>query len=229
MLELVICDCDGVLVDSEVMINDVFTKCLCKCGVKLTIDESLRLFTGKTLKKIYSELGEMRGAIFSAEEIACIQKAIEKKVASDVGVVPGTFSLLKFLKQSGINYCIASNGESDRLHKMLAKTGLLNLFQPKHIFCSAMVKKGKPAPDLFLYAAKSIGVRSEHCLVIEDSVSGIKAAKAAQMANIAFLGASHSKRPWYREKVSKVAPNAMMENMTNIKKFIKDTYIDAIA
>jgi HAD superfamily hydrolase (TIGR01509 family) len=107
-------------------------------------------------------------------------------------IVPGVTDCLADLEARGVPYCVASNGEVDKIERSLTITGLLPRFAGK-IFSAEMVARGKPAPDLFLHAAKTMGFPPQRCLVIEDSVHGIRAAVAAGMEAVGFVGASHNK------------------------------------
>lgn len=222
-MKLVIWDCDGVLVDSEIIVNEVFVKLLSTYGITLSIDECLKAFTGKNTRTIYSELSKMRGSIFSDHEIEHIQGEIENELAKSVCAIPGVQAVLDLLTRKQIRCCVASSSRILRIQKVLIRTELIEFFKPYQIFSSTMVQKGKPAPDLFLHAASAMKVRPKDSLVIEDSVAGIQAAKAAGMKCVAFLGATHAKYPWYYDLIIKEKPTTILERMKDLENFINES------
>lgn len=210
---LIIWDCDGVLVDSEAHVNAIFVKELAKLGIHMDYDQSLEEFTGLTAKQAYEILGKRRNKAFTIQEMETIQKAIHQELAHKVQAIEGVFGVLQLLQQKNVTFCLASNGEPHHIHTSLTASGLLSFFKPKTIFSSSMVTKGKPSPDLFLYAARSMNMHPDNCLVIEDSVAGIQAAKAAGMRYIVFLGAQHGQKDWYRKKIMAETPLHICEDM----------------
>jgi HAD superfamily hydrolase (TIGR01509 family) len=220
MLKLVIWDCDGVLVDSEMIVNKIFVEQLRNYKVDLTIIECLQKFTGKNTRAIYDELSTIRGKAFSELETQGIQNAIEDQLAKTVTPISGVDRLLKTLGKMKIKVCVASSGQLPRIKKVLTKTGLIEAFTENSIFSSSMVNFGKPAPDLFLLAAKAMGIEPHSCLVVEDSPAGIQAAKSAEMKVVGFLGAEHTQFPWYYENILKLKPDHIANNMEMIYEVI---------
>ena len=184
--DLIIFDCDGVLVDSEVLSCRCLSGALAAYGIDLGVDQALDLFLGRSLSAVfehYATLGRSIPEQFASE----LKTAIRAAFRSSLGPIEGVGSVLKDLR---IPHCVASSSDIDRVSFSLALTGLAPYFEAR-LYTSQMVKRGKPAPDLFLYAAEKMQVDPRRALVIEDSVSGVRAGKAAGMTVWGFVGGSH--------------------------------------
>jgi len=190
-LRAVIFDCDGVLIDSEVIAVEVETALLAEHGLHYEIPEFVARFMGMSDKAFYaalsedsqSRLGRALPADFKARVDAGKRVLNEQKLAAIVGI-EAAVARLSLLK------AVASSSEIHHLDYKLRKTGLWDLFAP-HIYSADHVTHAKPAPDLFLHAANALGVDPSGCLVIEDSVNGVKAALAANMRVWGFAGGGH--------------------------------------
>jgi len=187
MPDLVIFDCDGVLVDSELIFARVLAESLIALDFPTTIDEAIALGFGKnrvTLSAAVSaQFGEALPDTFFEAFAARSASAFEHELSPMVGVE----DLLAALP---VPRCVASNGRLDRVRQRLAITGLLPFFDP-HVFSASQVAFGKPAPDLFLFAAQRLGARPADCTVVEDSIPGVEAAIAARMPVVGFCGGGH--------------------------------------
>jgi len=187
-VELVIFDCDGVLVDSEPIMNRVFAQQLCGIGVSIPESEVMRRFVGKTRGQCLALAAEIRGrdlpASFGADWDAAAFDALRKEVKPMRGVP-------EMLRELAVPYCTASNGMPERVRATLGAAGLLPSFEGR-IFTSADVAKPKPAPDLFLHAAASMKAAPAKCVVIEDTPTGVKAGSAAGMRVLGYIGSSTS-------------------------------------
>ena len=187
MPDLVIFDCDGVLVDSELIFARVLAESLIALDFPTTIDEAIKLGFGKnrvTLSAAVSaRFGQALPDTFFEAFAARSASAFEHELSPMVGVE----DLLAALPMPR---CVASNGRLDRVRQRLALTGLLAFFDP-HVFSASQVAFGKPAPDLFLFAAQRLGARPADCTVVEDSIPGVEAAIAARMAVVGFCGGGH--------------------------------------
>lgn len=185
--ELVIFDCDGVLVDSEPIINRAHAQVLGECGYRIAPDGLVERFCGmpdaEMLEIIERELGRSLPVDYGSRVAALVDAYCEKALVTFAG-------LHEALDGLEVPACVASSGTPERIRKSLGLVGLLDRFEP-HIFSAVMVAKGKPAPDLFLYSATKMGVNPARCVVIEDSVAGVRAAIAADMAVIGFCGGGH--------------------------------------
>lgn len=202
-MKCIIFDCDGVLVDSEIITARHFVKHLADIGYDIAIEEAIMRFTGKSDKMVYQEISDKTGIIFAPEQVNHMQAQIHEALHAEVSAINGIPRLLDFLnKNKDINICVASSGTPEKINKSLTATGLIKYFYPENIFSAQSVTMGKPAPDLFLFAAKQMGYGPEDCVVIEDSAAGIEAALAANMKIIGFLGGNHAAYAWYRDKIN---------------------------
>jgi HAD superfamily hydrolase (TIGR01509 family) len=184
--ELIIFDCDGVLVDSEVLSCRCLSEVLAEYGISLSLDEALDLFLGRSVSAVvehYTALGHAIPAQFSTELRARVRAAFLASLCP----IEGVSSVLEGLQ---IPHCVASSSDVERVSFSLSRTGLAPHFDARQ-YSSQMVARGKPAPDLFLYAAEKMQADPRRTLVIEDSVSGVLAGKAAGMTVWGFVGGSH--------------------------------------
>ena len=184
--DLIIFDCDGVLVDSEVLSCRCLSKVLAVHGIDLGVDQALDLFLGRSVTAVlehYEALGHSIPEQFSTELRAGVRAAF----LSSLCPIEGVSSVLEGLQ---IPHCVASSSDVDRVSFSLSLTGLAPHFDGQ-LFTSQMVERGKPAPDLFLYAAERMQADPRRTLVIEDSISGVEAGKAAGMTVWGFVGGSH--------------------------------------
>jgi HAD superfamily hydrolase (TIGR01509 family) len=184
--DLVIFDCDGVLVDSEMLSCRCLTEALATYGISLGLDQALDLFLGRSTSAVfahYRALGRTIPEQFSTELGAGVRTAF----VSALRPIEGVGSVLKDLQ---IPHCVASSSDLERVSLSLSLTGLAPHFETR-LYTSQMVKRGKPAPDLFLHAAERMRADPRRTLVIEDSVSGVMAGKAAGMTVWGFVGGSH--------------------------------------
>lgn len=183
--QLVIFDCDGVLVDSEPIFNRVLHGFLQTHGADVSLDQTATLFTGKNrfaveehMKTLGLNLPPDWSDGFYAQAISTLAQEIE--------AIPHIEAALTQIQATGIPVCVASNGLHDKMLATLGKTNLLQFFDGK-LYSSYDVGSGKPAPDVFLHAANEHTVSPVDCIVIEDSPSGFQAAQAAGMRCLAYL------------------------------------------
>jgi HAD superfamily hydrolase (TIGR01509 family) len=185
--DLVIFDCDGVLIDSELLTIDVEVALLAEAGVAITGDEIIERYVGISMTAMIADLearfGCTLGDDFAARHALQVRGVFERELQA----MPGIVDVLAGLPGK---ICVASSSSPERLRHTLAIAGLYDRFDP-HVFSATMVVRGKPAPDLFLHAAERMVAAPSRCLVIEDSVPGIKAAAAAGMSAIGFIGGGH--------------------------------------
>ncbi|MBW8825758.1 MAG: HAD family hydrolase [Acidobacteria bacterium] len=183
---LVIFDCDGVLVDSEILVVMIESELLKEVGIHLTPMEVAALFVGLSETDMNRVLAERWGVQLSAEFQE--RKTARIREAFDISLQPVT-GMAELLSGSTRARCVASSARPERIRQSLALTGLDGYFE--HLFSAVEVERGKPAPDLFLHAAASLGARTDRCVVVEDSPSGVAAGVAAGMCVIGFTGGSH--------------------------------------
>ena len=185
--KLVIFDCDGVLVDSEPIINRAHAEVLTACGYPITEKVLVERFCGMSdpdmLEIIEREWGCALPVSYAERVGLMVEAGFHQSLAPIEGVAEAVDSLT-------LPICVASSSSLEQIRKKLEITGLLGRFG-EHLFSATMVARGKPAPDLFLYAAQNLMTAPDRCLVIEDSPAGIDAALAAGMTAIGFVGGSH--------------------------------------
>lgn len=186
-ISLIIFDCDGVLVDSEILSQHVMIDTLKQYSINVDAayfhDNFLGRSFGNVLSVIQRDFNIALGEDFKTDFYQALRTSFADKLQATAGIANMIGTLT-------VPYCIATSSPPDRARSSLSTTGLGNLFD-QNIFTVHDVTRGKPAPDLFLYAAKTMGVTAEQCLVIEDSQSGIDAAVAANMDVIRYIGATH--------------------------------------
>jgi HAD superfamily hydrolase (TIGR01509 family) len=191
-LELVIFDCDGVLVDSERLAVRIDVQVMAQLGWIMTEAEVIERFLGRSDKSIKADIEAQLGRSLPDDWEQEFQSLYRAAFAAELKPVPG---VLEALDQINLPTCVASSGSHDKMRFTLGLTGLYERFAGR-IFSVHDVARGKPAPDLFLYAAARMGVAPEACAVVEDSQSGIEAARAAGMRPFAFAGGL-TPRAWF--------------------------------
>jgi HAD superfamily hydrolase (TIGR01509 family) len=177
--DLIIFDCDGVLVDSERVANAVFAKVLEEeCGLQFSLEEMFDHFVGHSKAQCLQIVEDMTGSPPSPVLADRYRQDINQALQDSVEAVNGIESVLQTI---GIPYCVASSGSHEKMAATLGKTGLVKYFDG-NIYSTSEVANGKPHPDIYLHAARSSGIDdSDRCLVIEDSPIGVKGAVAAGM------------------------------------------------
>jgi HAD superfamily hydrolase (TIGR01509 family) len=176
--DLVIFDCDGVLVDSEPIVNRVFVELVGEDGLALDLAATLREFSGGAMAARLAAIGARHGWPTPADFRARFDRRLAEAYARELRPVDGVAEVLRALPFAS---CVASNGSADEMRASLARAGLLAYFDP-HLFSAAEVERPKPAPDVYLHAASRMGTAPSRCAVVEDSVPGVRAATAAGMA-----------------------------------------------
>ncbi|HTC58817.1 MAG TPA: HAD-IA family hydrolase [Solirubrobacteraceae bacterium] len=188
--QLVIFDCDGVLVDSEVISNDVLARALCVEGLPTTLAEARRDYQGLLLSEVVSRAEEKLGHPLPADWLANYERDRTEAFHRDLRPVPGAADAVRDVVGAGIAVCVASQGKLEKTRLSLDLTGLRELFPDGTLFSAHDVPRGKPHPDLFLHAASTMGVEPSRCVVVEDTASGAAAAVAAGMRVLGYVADS---------------------------------------
>ncbi|MFG2983538.1 HAD family hydrolase [Streptomyces sp. NPDC048258] len=183
-VELVIFDCDGVLVDSERLAVRLQVALGAELGWPLTEDEVVERFVGRSKESIVEQLTERLGA--GTAGLWWKQLIQRHRDAVDLGLDP-VDGLPEALAALTLRTCVASSGSHEKMRHTLGRTGLYDHFEGR-IYSASEVSRGKPAPDLFLYAARRMGVDPAACAVVEDSGPGVRAARAAGMRAFGYSG-----------------------------------------
>lgn len=210
-MTLLIFDCDGVLVDSEHLACAALAEVMTTLGHSMTADEAMLAFAGRSLKDV----------------LARAERLLSRPIPEDLGEQAAVQLMARFRRElqavagvkeaiAALPYrrCVASSSDPGRLTLSLDVTGLSALFG-NNVFSAVEVANGKPAPDLFLLAARRLGEDPSSCIVIEDSVLGVEAAGAAGMAAIGFAGASHANRG-LAERLVAAGAEPVIDSMANL-------------
>lgn len=186
---LIIFDCDGVLVDSERISHLVLQAMLAEHGVQISYEDALLKFMGTSMQhcmEIVEQMTQVPAAVF----LPLFRTRTYEAFAADLEAVAGVRELLARLATP---FCVASNGPRDKMRLTLTRTGLMQHFEHT-MFSADDVAQPKPAPDLFLHAAASMAARPEACVVIEDSPTGVRAARAAGMRVLGYAAMTPARR-----------------------------------
>jgi FGGY-family pentulose kinase/HAD superfamily hydrolase (TIGR01509 family) len=214
--QLVIFDCDGVLVDSEPISFVVLLDAISEAGVDLDPAAAHDRFLGRSMASIVEMLHDEHGVNLGETALDAMRHKLYAKFRDELAPITGIAEIVPRLP---MRYCVASSSQIERIELSLDVTGLLPLFKGR-IFSSSMVKAGKPAPDLFLHAARALGVEPSRCLVVEDSPAGVLAAKAAGMTVFAFTGGGHAGGKGHRAALVRANPDRMFSDMRELPEMI---------
>ncbi len=220
--DLIIFDCDGVLVDSEVISCRAHAATLTRHGYPIAADQVLDRFLGVSDLEarliVEAEIGRKLPDDFEA----LMKQAALQRYADELRLVP---YIAETIAAIDLPKCVASSGTPEKIRHGLTCAGLYDILAP-HIFSAVQVTRGKPAPDLFLFAAKQMKASPARCLVIEDSIPGVTGARAAGMTVLGFHGGSHC-RPGYAETLRAAGAATTFDDMRALPGLIADLALDA--
>jgi beta-phosphoglucomutase-like phosphatase (HAD superfamily) len=190
-MEAVIFDCDGVLVDSEILAVRVGLRAVKELGLSYSEDEYIHRFLGTTMnayfKNVEEDHREAHGTSIPDGFFETLLSDSRDEMDAALVAIEGTHAAVESI---AVPLAVASSSGVERLNFKLNKTGLFEAFAP-HIYSGELVQHGKPAPDLYLHAADKLDVAAKACVAIEDSVHGVISAKAAGMTVVGFIGGGH--------------------------------------
>ncbi|MEU6380161.1 HAD family hydrolase [Streptomyces sp. NPDC046909] len=192
--DLVIFDNDGVLVDSEPISNRLLAAYLTELGHPTSYEDSIRDYMGSAMHRIHDLIEERTGQRLPEDFDDVFHGRVFAAFERELKPVAGALGVLEELAAGGVPYCVASSGSHERIRVGHRTTGLDRWFEESRVFSSQDVGRGKPAPDLFLYAAERMGVAPERCVVVEDSPLGVQAAVAAGMDVLGFTAMTPAER-----------------------------------
>jgi HAD superfamily hydrolase (TIGR01509 family) len=184
--KLVIFDCDGVLVDSEPISTHVLAEALTAAGVPTTPDQAYERYRGTALSDIARDAERRTGSPLPDGFWESFDGARARAFERSLRPITGAADTVAAVKAAGVDVCVASQGRRSKTELTLGLTGLRLLFADAALFSAYDVPRGKPFPDLFLHAASVMGAPSDHCVVVEDTTIGVRAAVAAGMRAIAL-------------------------------------------
>jgi HAD superfamily hydrolase (TIGR01509 family) len=209
--DLVIFDCDGVLIDSETIGCRTEAVCLAAIGISITPEEMVDRYGGMSLAAMFADLETRYRRRLPADFAQTVHARIAAAFEAELAAIAGVETVLAALT---CRVCVASGSVPERLRHSLSLTGLLRYFDP-HVFSATQVRHGKPAPDLFLFAARAMDVAPEACLVIEDSIAGVHAAIAAGMRVYGFDGGGHC-RPGHGDRLAAAGAALVFGRMADL-------------
>lgn len=187
MFDLVIFDCDGVLIDSEIISASMLIEALAERGVQIDLAYVARHFLGRSYPRVMETIRQEFRLTLPPEFEEDYRRRLLLAFEDRLQIMPGVGEVLASL---AVPYCVATSSSPMRASRSLELVGLGKLVGPR-LFTASQVERGKPAPDLFLHAAATLSSAPGRCLVIEDSLAGVRAARAAGMTVWRFVGGSH--------------------------------------
>ena len=188
--ELVIFDCDGVLVDTELTANIILAEVITDLGVPITAQDCQARFMGRTLESVKELVEELCSVELADDWPDYIRERDLEAFAKGVDPIPGITAVLDDLDRRGVPYCVGSSGKYEKMRMTLGSSGLLPRLEGK-LYSAQDCANGKPAPDVFLLAAKGMGKDPACCVVVEDSVPGLMAARSAGMRGFGYTADPH--------------------------------------
>lgn len=218
--ELIIFDCDGTIADTEYGHQTAVIGALEACGFSsYDVEFCLNHFVGRGMATIQQIVEEREGRKLSPEFLTDYIRFCNDMVANGIDPLPGAMDAVQALAKD-YKICVASNGETDTVIKTVESIQMTDIFKPEHIYTKAQVLRGKPAPDLFLFAANQMGIDPSKCVVIEDSIAGATAGLAAGMLTIGIIGVSHHPEQ-VRKNMKKAGVIHILDTWPEITKFIQ--------
>jgi HAD superfamily hydrolase (TIGR01509 family) len=216
VVRALIFDFDGVIADSEALANIVLAETVSGLGCPTSLDEALSRYMGKrwpeVIAAIESDIGRAVPNGFSDD----LKAATLKRFRADLREVEGAKAFIEHF--ADLPRCIASSSSLDRLQLCLDVLGLTDLFG-KNVFSADMVERGKPHPDIFLFAAQSIGVAPADCVVIEDSASGVRAGVAAGMTVVGLCAGAHI-RSGHAQRLIDAGAHYTADTWSDVRAFV---------
>jgi HAD superfamily hydrolase (TIGR01509 family) len=184
--DLVIFDCDGVLVDSEPISNAVLAALLTRCGLTTSVQDAMREYKGLLMRDLITKAQGALGAPLPDGFVAEFEALREVELRAHLKPIPGARTAVSQVRASGAKVCVASQGKLAKTELTLTLTGLRDLFCAEELFSAHSVARGKPDPDLFLHAAATMDTDPSRCAVIEDTTLGVRAGLSAGMRVLWF-------------------------------------------
>jgi len=210
-VDLVIFDCDGVLVDSEVISCRAHAETLTRHGYPITADQVLVRFLGVSDREARQTIEREMGRNLPDDFETQIKQAALLRYVDELAAIPYVGEAIAAI---GLPKCVASSGTHEKIRHGLTCAGLYDQLAP-NIFSATQVERGKPAPDLFLFAAERMQAAPARCIVIEDSIPGVTGARAAGMTVLGFNGGSHC-RPGYGDTLRSAGAVIAFDDMRQL-------------
>ncbi len=229
MTDLIIFDCDGVLIDSEWMVCTMVSEELTRLGYPMTPTEVVERFAGRPEPEILAEIAAHWGRPVPPAYREAMTRRIHHAFTSELEAIPGVAATLAKIR---IPFCVASSSGPAKLKMGLSFVGLYEYFAPDpsqpNVVSAAYVAQGKPSPDVFIYAAGAMRTPVDRCLVIEDSLPGVRAARAAGMRVFGFTGGSHC-RAGHGERLMAAGAELVLASMAALEQAAPEVFADCEA
>ncbi len=209
--ELVIFDCDGVLIDSEIVVCRIAAEELTRLGYPITTEQVIQRFAGRPDREMRAEIEAEWGRPLPDDYTAAVNARTEEAYSSELKIMPG---LLSALDSISLPVCVASSSFPAKLRLGLEVVGLYQRFAP-NVISATTVARGKPEPDVFIYAAGWMHVSPLNTVVIEDSVAGVTSAVRAGMRVFGFDGGSHA-NPELRQRLLAAGAECVFSKMERL-------------
>ena len=221
-IDLIIFDCDGVLIDSEIVVCRLVSEEMTRLGYPITTHQVIERYAGRPEREMISEIEQDWGRPVPAEYFPKIRRLTGDAYANELLPVPGVLEILGRIRMP---ICVASSSYPEKLRLGLETAGLLECFAG-HVVSALSVAHGKPAPDVFIYAAGWMRTPVCGCLVIEDSVAGTRAARAAGMRVFGFTGGSHCLEG-HRERLLEAGAERVLQQIGELQALVPRAFVDS--
>jgi HAD superfamily hydrolase (TIGR01509 family) len=221
-MALIILDCDGVLVDSEIIAHTLMAQMMTGLGHPMTTAEAVEKFAGRSLVDTLSLLEASLGRSIPDDLGQRYGRLLLERLGRDLKPSAGVKAAIAALPY---RRCVASSSSLERIRLSLQATGLAALFGA-NTFSATQVAHGKPAPDLYLFASRRMGEEAEHCVVVEDSALGVAAGRAAGMKVIGFTGAAHA-TPDAAQRLAAAGAGSVISSMIDLPAAVERSMSDA--
>ncbi len=215
----IIFDCDGVLVDSEPLSMRADAEVLARAGIKISEVELHKRFVGTTFKAMVEAIEKQHATKLPANLSDLKNARMNEMYRTELKLVRGVRDALEDIRNMGLSMSIASNGPKERVKLALQLTGLLPYFK-NAIVTYEDVPQGKPAPDMYLLAAKNAGTKADNCLVVEDSITGVTAAVDAGCWTLGFTG-TYEDQQSHGEKLKDIGAEAIFNKMADLPALVE--------
>lgn len=216
-IQALICDCDGVLIDSEAVAASVLVRELEARWPGALVAPVLMPLLGQRIERVLGGTSEALGRRLSEADVAAI-RAVAEREAAQAPLFPGVTEALEAIT---LTKACASNSYTAVVRQVLERTGLTRFFGDR-IYCADAVANPKPAPDVYLAAAQGLGVAPQACIVVEDSVTGVTAARAAGMRVLGFVGGAHVGGDAHAHELREVGAQAVFDDMRMLPALVAD-------
>lgn len=213
--DLIIFDCDGVLIDSEALVCRLVSEEFTRLGYPLSVEQVIERFAGRPEREMLAEIALDWGRAIPDDYEACMTSRIAEAYRTDLRAMAGAAEAIASMR---VPVCVASSSAPGKLRLGLACTGLEALLAP-NLVSAAFVGRGKPAPDVFIYAAGWMRTPVDRCLVIEDSLPGVEAAREAGMRVVGFVGGAHCP-PGHATRLRQRGAEGIVEAFSDLRAYL---------